>query len=441
MRAQSALLRRATDRSRWMRRAMILITAVVMVQLGLVFSANQYAHRAASLVTLVRSTVRSRTKRPMVEDHCGASGTFLACSAAMWTDPELPRTVWRILNTTGGLPPLLREVYYFGDPAGCARFGDSEMADEPQMDRLFRFHCDGTPKPDIQREYLRNLNGYCTLLDRNNVQFRGTTIGKERLRFVSLPGRRRRPLSFWVQVGDHVPTISLPTVTKSRSVQNRCGALMPLNFNRHWKDISFNCNSASQWANKSNSFVWRGVTTGRTNLRRDYVHAMAASHNVKFNRVVQGKEAWAPNGTRGKALSRCEQLQHKYVLSLPGNDVATNLKWLMAQNSVIVMPTPRKEGWLMEGLLLPWVHYAPLDNPDQASELLAWLNAHEDECLAMVRNANRHRRAVLKHWTMLETRAIRRATEENIVDFLSPPAAGSRPDFLTESSDTMSFGF
>ena len=436
------MLRLVTNRSRWLCRFTILITALILVMLGLVplrvqltdyfngegaFSTTAYARRAA---TLLRSNVLSRTSRLRVEDHCGASGTFLACSAAMWTDPELPRTVWRILNSTGGLPPLLREVYYFGDPAGCVNYGASAIANTPRMDMLFLFHCDGTPKPDIKSEYRRNLNGYCSLLDQN-VTARGSAIGKARLRFVSLPRHRRRPFSFWVQIGDYLPTISLPTVTKARSMRNRCGALMPLNFNRHWKDISFNCNSASQWANKSNSFVWRGVTTGRTNLRRDYVHAMAASHDVKFNRVVQGKEAWAPNGTRGKALSRCEQLQHKYVLSLPGNDVATNLKWLMAQNSVIVMPTPTKEGWLMEGLLLPWVHYAPLDNPYHAGELLAWLNAHEDECLAMVRNANRHLKAVLKNWTMLETRAIRRATEENIVDFLSPPAAGSRPNFLT----------
>ena len=49
--------------------------------------------------------------------------------------------------------------------------------------------------------------------------------------------------------------------------------------------------------------------------------------------------------------------------------MATNLKWLMMQQSVVVMPTPRVEGWLMEGLLKPYVHHAPLDDPRDVNEV------------------------------------------------------------------------
>ena len=49
-------------------------------------------------------------------------------------------------------------------------------------------------------------------------------------------------------------------------------------------------------------------------------------------------------------------MQHKYLLALESNDVATQLKWLLLSGSVVVMPTPTTESWLMEGRLQPFVH-------------------------------------------------------------------------------------
>ena len=43
-----------------------------------------------------------------------------------------------------------------------------------------------------------------------------------------------------------------------------------------------------------------------------------------------------------------------------GNDVATGLKWMLASNSVVLMPSPRREIWSHESLLQPYVHYIPL---------------------------------------------------------------------------------
>ena len=77
----------------------------------------------------------------------------------------------------------------------------------------------------------------------------------------------------------------------------------------------------------------------------------------------------------GWPLTRGQIVSHRFVLSLEGNDVATNLKWLLASSSVVVMPTPTKESWLMEGLLRPYVHYLPLNSPDEAPALLPLLKA------------------------------------------------------------------
>jgi hypothetical protein len=55
-----------------------------------------------------------------------------------------------------------------------------------------------------------------------------------------------------------------------------------------------------------------------------------------------------------------EQLESRYIISIEGRDVATNLKWIMASNSLCLMPRPQMETWFMEGTLIPDVHYVEL---------------------------------------------------------------------------------
>lgn len=58
-----------------------------------------------------------------------------------------------------------------------------------------------------------------------------------------------------------------------------------------------------------------------------------------------------------------QHLDYKFILSLEGNDVASNLKWVMSSNSLAVMPRPTCETWFMEGRLIPNYHYVEI-KPD-----------------------------------------------------------------------------
>ena len=51
------------------------------------------------------------------------------------------------------------------------------------------------------------------------------------------------------------------------------------------------------------------------------------------------------------------QLENKYLLAVEGVDKASNTQWIMMSGSVLVMPPPSQESWLLEGRLVPWVHY------------------------------------------------------------------------------------
>ena len=78
---------------------------------------------------------------------------------------------------------------------------------------------------------------------------------------------------------------------------------------------------------------------------------------------------------------------HRYHLSLEGNDVATDLKWKLASGSLVLMPPPTKEGWLMEGRLQPWIHYVPLDSPEDVDVKLRWCRDNQPAVQAIVANA------------------------------------------------------
>jgi hypothetical protein len=55
-----------------------------------------------------------------------------------------------------------------------------------------------------------------------------------------------------------------------------------------------------------------------------------------------------------------DMLKYRYIVSVEGNDVASNLKWALASKSVVLMPTPSRESFALESKLKPWVHYVPL---------------------------------------------------------------------------------
>lgn len=86
-----------------------------------------------------------------------------------------------------------------------------------------------------------------------------------------------------------------------------------------------------------------------------------------------------------------EMLKYKYLLSIEGNDVATNLKWAMASDSLVIMPKPCVESWFAESLLEPWVHYVPVkDDFTDLLEIKKWCDANPDICKSIIENANQY---------------------------------------------------
>ena len=92
-----------------------------------------------------------------------------------------------------------------------------------------------------------------------------------------------------------------------------------------------------------------------------------------------------------KKASLDTHLKHKFILCIEGNDVASNLKWVMSSNSVAVMPKPKYESWFMEGKLIPNYHYILIkDDYSDLEEKLNYYKKNTDELKRIAKNANQY---------------------------------------------------
>ena len=200
-----------------------------------------------------------------------------------------------------------------------------------------------------------------------------------------------------------------PTLVKTRVITNnpKYSILLKLDIARHFAPIYKVKTVDIPFEKKKNSIVWRGVTTGygfddsdqdihpisRQDLVERYCFHPNKNIDIGYNRLVQNaKKRTSYYGQFIKnQMSMRQLLQYKYILSVEGNDVASNLKWLLSSNSVVFMPKPYIESWILESHLKPYYHYIPVANDFSDLQLqLKWCNEHQKECKQIVKNANEY---------------------------------------------------
>lgn len=84
-----------------------------------------------------------------------------------------------------------------------------------------------------------------------------------------------------------------------------------------------------------------------------------------------------------------DHFTYKFILALEGNDVASNLKWIMGSNSIAVMCKSNYETWFMEGTLIPDYHYISIkddfsDFEEKINHYIKYLEKAEE----IIRHAN-----------------------------------------------------
>ena len=165
---------------------------------------------------------------------------------------------------------------------------------------------------------------------------------------------------------------------------NGNGILLKLNTIRHFTFIK----DPLPYRDKINKLVWRGKAGVQE--RKDFISTHF--NNPLFDIGQSNQPEPGGDARRQKRFMPIEgQLQYKFILSIEGNDVATNLKWIMSSNSLCFMRKPRFETWFMEGRLLPNIHYVLLqDDYSDIEEKMNYYLQHEEEALKILKSANQY---------------------------------------------------
>lgn len=184
--------------------------------------------------------------------------------------------------------------------------------------------------------------------------------------------------------GDIVNVPSHPSFLKSRPVSdgNQNSILLKLNSVRHF----YTEKDPLPFDRKLGKAVWRGAAY--MSWRQHFVQQAFKSKLCDIGQTdsnAKGQDTWKPY------MSPRGQMAYKYIISVEGRDVATNLKWIMQSNSLCLMQKPKFETWFMEGCLKPGVHYAEIDkNHSNIEDLINYYNENPREAKQIIENANSH---------------------------------------------------
>lgn len=182
--------------------------------------------------------------------------------------------------------------------------------------------------------------------------------------------------------GDITYIPKYPSLTKSRPIEgdNENSVILKMDHIRHF----IKAKDHVPFEQKIDRAVFRGKIPNKP--KREHFFEMYFGHPKcdLGDSSRHGKPEWHVS-----KLTIAEHLKYKFILSIEGNDVASNLKWVMGSGSVAVMPKPEFETWFMEGTLIPGEHYIEIrrdysDLPD----VLEYYAGHPRETKEIIANAN-----------------------------------------------------
>lgn len=187
--------------------------------------------------------------------------------------------------------------------------------------------------------------------------------------------------------GDINYLFPVPEITKSRLItkddSNRNNVLLNLDKCRHFVFI----NDPFMWEDKMGKVLFRGACHGKP--RRENFMRMFFDNPLFNIRDTAKDSSNPPEWQQQKEMTLYDHLSFRYIMALEGNDVASNLKWVMSSNSCAVMPRPTCETWFMEGKLIPGYHYIEIrEDYSDLIDKIQYYEAHPEEAQAIVEHAH-----------------------------------------------------
>lgn len=241
------------------------------------------------------------------------------------------------------------------------------------------------------------LNYYNKLKETTKLSEKSTTLSTHKLKNVNyskvyffdsyeITRYFSKTLRWLFAPGDITDLQQEPIIVKSRPIcqDNENSVLLKLNKIRHFIFV----NDKSKFENKIPKIIFRGAAHGKP-IRQKFIEMYV--NNPMCDVKDTAKDSINPINWQSKPISIKEQLKYRYIMAIEGNDVASNLKWIMSSNSIAVMPRPKYETWFMEGTLIPNHHY--IEIKDDFSDLIERVNFYEQNpelAKNIIKNANEY---------------------------------------------------
>lgn len=184
--------------------------------------------------------------------------------------------------------------------------------------------------------------------------------------------------------GDVYFTPTIPTIVKSRLLteDNTNSVILKLDKLRHFMFV----HDTIPFIKKRDCAIFRGKIR-QSRLRRTFLEKFFGSDICDCG--VVGRNEGCPEAWMTPKKTIAEHLNYKFIVALEGNDVASNLKWVMSSNSLAVMTRPTCETWFMEGKLLPNYHYVEVkEDFSDFEEKIRYYIKHPNEAQAIIDHAH-----------------------------------------------------
>lgn len=186
--------------------------------------------------------------------------------------------------------------------------------------------------------------------------------------------------------GDVYFTPEVPTVVKSRLLasDNQNSVVLKLDKLRHFMFVY----DTKPFREKKDCAIFRGKIR-QSRLRTGFLEKFFGYPLCDCG--VVGRNEGCPEEWMTAKKTIREHLDYKFIIALEGNDVASNLKWVMSSNSLAVMTRPTCETWFMEGTLKPDYHYVEVkEDFSDFEEKLRYYMAHPEKAEEIIRHAHEY---------------------------------------------------
>lgn len=182
----------------------------------------------------------------------------------------------------------------------------------------------------------------------------------------------------------HIP--DYPAIVKSRPIKgnNDNSILLNLDKVRHFIFLK----DKIPFEQKKNKVIFRGKIVNKPQ-RELFMQLFCGNPLVDAGDI--SKYDKLPPEWKAQKITLYEHFKYKFIMALEGNDVASNLKWIMYSNSIAVMPEPTYETWFMEGKLIPDHHYIKVEKDfSNLEEKINYYIKHPEKAQTIIQNAHKY---------------------------------------------------